>query len=189
MPSRPGRLHGSERALSPESASSRPGSRSWVWWLTLMSRHRGDSFELTPVRGGSRGDNQCRRRGVDVLASKKRTLATTRRFFIRAIEHAPRPAEVPADRAPAYPRLFHELSPAVGHVMEQHANNPVETDHGRLKSPRRPMRGLIRLRSAQVISAGHAVVQNLRRRHYELDLDSGSKHRLPGAFAELAHTI
>jgi hypothetical protein len=33
------------------------------------------------------------------------------------------------------------------------------------------MRGLKRLRSARVISAGHALVQNLRRGHYELGVD------------------
>jgi IS6 family transposase len=51
------------------------------------------------------------------------------------------------------------------------------------------MRGLKRLRSAQVICAGHAFVQNLRRGHYELDLDVDSRYRLPAAFAELALTI
>jgi hypothetical protein len=27
-----------------------------------------------------------------------------------------------------------ELVPAASHVMEQHMNNPIEADHGRLKS-------------------------------------------------------
>src|ERR687894_1390889 len=54
------------------------------------------------------------------------------------------------------------------HVMEHYANNPIEADHGRLKSRLRPMRGLKRLRSAQVICAGHAFIQNIRRGHYEL---------------------
>jgi hypothetical protein len=63
------------------------------------------------------------------------------------------------------------------HVTEQYANNPIEADHGHLKSRLRPMRGLKRLRSAQVISAGHAFVQNLRRGHYELGLDIDRRHR------------
>src|SRR4051812_21048451 len=79
--------------------------------------------------------------------------------------HSPRPAEVSTDRAPAYPRVLDELLPFACHVVEQCANNPVEFDHGRLKARLRPMRGLKRLRSAQVISAGHALVQNLRRGH------------------------
>ncbi len=74
--------------------------------------------------------------------SEKRDLAATRRFFTRALEHAPRPAEVTTDRAPAYPRVLDELLPAAYHIVEQYANNPIETDHGRLKSRLRPMRGL-----------------------------------------------
>jgi IS6 family transposase len=36
---------------------------------------------------------------IDVLASKKRDLAATRRFFTQALGHTPRPSEVPTDRA------------------------------------------------------------------------------------------
>ena len=93
---------------------------------------------------------------IDVLVSQKRDLAATRRFFTRALEHGPRPSEVTTDRAPAYPRVLDELLPAACHVMEQYANNPLESDHGRLKARVRPMRGLKRLRSARVISTGHA---------------------------------
>jgi hypothetical protein len=60
--------------------------------------------------------------------------------------------------APAYPRILDELLPAAHHVIEQYANNPVEADQGRLTSRLRPMRGLKRLRSARVISTGHAFV-------------------------------
>jgi transposase-like protein len=75
------------------------------------------------------------------------------------------------------------------HGTEQYANNAIEADHGRLKSRLRPMRGLKRLRSARVISTGHAFVQNLRRGHYELDLDLDPNRRLPAAFTELALAI
>ena len=51
------------------------------------------------------------------------------------------------------------------------------------------MRGLKRLRSARVISAGHAFVQNLRRGHYELGVDIDPQHRLGVSFTELACTI
>jgi IS6 family transposase len=50
--------------------------------------------------------------------------------------------------------------------MKKYANNPIESDHSRLKSRLRPMRGLKRLRCARVISAGHAFIQNLRRALY-----------------------
>jgi IS6 family transposase len=109
-----------------------------------------------------------------VLVSEKRDLAATRRFFTRA---------------PAYPRVMDELLPAAQHVVEQYANNPIEADHGRLKSRLRPMRGLKQLRCTRVISAGHAFVQNVRRGHYELGSDIGPRHRLPAAFAELTLAI
>ena len=88
--------------------------------------------------------------------------------FLRALDQTPRPAEVTTDRAQAYPRVLDELLPAACHVMDQCLNYPIEADHGRLKSRLRPMRGLTRLRSARVISTGHAFVQNLRRGHYDL---------------------
>ena len=97
-----------------------------------------------------------------MLVSERRDLAAIRRFFTRALEHGRRPTEVRTDRAPAYPRVLDELLPAACHVMEQYAVNAIEADHGRLKSRLRPMRGLTRLRSARVISAGHAFVQNLQ---------------------------
>jgi transposase-like protein len=92
---------------------------------------------------------------------------------------------VSTDRAPAYPRVLDELLPTACHVIEQYGNNPVEADHARL----RPTRGLKQLRSARVISTGHAIIQNLRRGHYELGAEIDPQHRLPAAFTELAHAI
>jgi transposase, IS6 family len=126
---------------------------------------------------------------IDVLVSEKRDLATTRRFFTRTLQHGPHPSEVTTDRAPAYPRALDELVPAACHITERYANNPVEADHGRLKARVRPMRGLKRLRSARVISTGHAFVQNLRRGHYELGVEADPRDRLPAAFTELALAI
>jgi IS6 family transposase len=126
---------------------------------------------------------------IDVLVAEKRDLAATRRFFTRALEYGPSPTEVNTDRTPTYPRVLDELLPAACHVTEQYTNNPIEADHGRLKSRLRPMRGLKRLRSARVISAGHAFVQNLHRGHYDLGLDVDPRHRLLTAFGELALTI
>jgi transposase, IS6 family len=119
---------------------------------------------------------------IDVLLSEKRDLPATRRFFSRALEHGSRPTEVSTDRAPAYPRVLDELVPSACHVVEQYANNPIEADHGRFKARLQPMRGLKQLRSVEVISAGHAFVQNLRRGHYELGVDANPQHRLPTAF-------
>ena len=126
---------------------------------------------------------------IDVLVAEKRDLEATRRFFIQAIDHGTRPTEVSTDRASTYPRVLDELLPAACHVTDQYRNNPIEADHGRLKSRLRPMRGLKRLRSAEVISAGHAFIQNLHRGHYELGTDVDSRHPIPHGFTELAAAI
>jgi transposase, IS6 family len=98
---------------------------------------------------------------IDVLVSEKRDLAATRRFFTRALNTTRvTPVEVITDKAAVYPQVLDELAPGAWHHTEQYSNNRIETDHGRLKSRLRPMRGLKRLRSARVISAGHAFIQN-----------------------------
>ena len=126
---------------------------------------------------------------IDVLASPKRDLAATRRFFTRALDAARRLTEVTTDRAPAYPRVLDELVPegvSRGRAIRQ---QPIESDHGRGKARTRPMRGLKRLRCAQVVCSGHAFVQNLRRGHYDLGLDSEPGRRLEAIFTELALAI
>jgi hypothetical protein len=62
--------------------------------------------------------------------------------------------------------------PVGWHHVERYANNPIEADHGRLKHRLRAMRGLRTVQTAQVVIAGHAFMQNLRRGHYELGLDT-----------------
>jgi transposase-like protein len=108
---------------------------------------------------------------------------------MQALRHGPAPVEVTTDKAPAYLRVLDELAPAALHVTEQYANNAVEADHGRLKARLRPMRGLKRLRSAAVIAAGQALVQNLRRGHYELAVDVPPLLRLATAFTELTLAV
>jgi IS6 family transposase len=75
------------------------------------------------------------------------------------------------------------------HATEHYANNPIEADHGRLKSRLRPMRGLKQPRCAQAISAGHAFIQNIRRGHYELRIKEVVNLRVVAAFDELALAI
>ena len=126
---------------------------------------------------------------IDVMLSQRRDLAAARRFFNRALRTGTIPAEVTTDRAPAYPRVLDELIPSALHTIERYANNPVETDHGRLKARQRPMRGLKRRRSARILAAGHAFIQNLRRTHYELATDVPARHRLHEAFDQLTMAI
>jgi transposase-like protein len=99
------------------------------------------------------------------------------------------PREVVTDAAPIYPAVLDELLSCAWHHVEQHANNPIEADHGQLKHRLRPMRGLKTDRTAQVVIAGHAFVQNLRRGHYDLALDNPPATRLAAAFAGLARAI
>lgn len=85
--------------------------------------------------------------------------------------------------------MLDELLPAAWHRTERYANNHVEADHGQLKARLRPMRGFKQDRSARVIIAGHALVQNVRRGHYELAVEAPPSRRVAVAFAELALAI
>jgi transposase, IS6 family len=126
---------------------------------------------------------------IDVLVSTRRDLRAARRFFATALRAHGEPAEVVTDRAPALRAAIEGLIPAAFHNTEQYANNRVECDHGRLKARLRPMRGLKRDHTARVIMRGHALMQNIRRGHYELGVDARSRRRIETAFTELARTI
>ena len=126
---------------------------------------------------------------IDVLVSAECDLAAARRFFSRALRTGTIPAEVTTHRAAVYRRVIDELIPSALHTIEQYANNPIEADHGRLKARLRPMRGLKRYRSARILAAGHAFVQNLRRGHYDIAAEVPSRHRLRVAFDNLALAI
>jgi transposase-like protein len=127
---------------------------------------------------------------IDVLVSGRRDAAAARRFFRRALSALKvAPTEVITDAAPVYPGVLDELVPQAWHHVEPYANNPIEADHSQLKHRLRPMRGLRTDRTAQVIIAGHAFVQNLRRGHYELGIDASPAERVAAAFTELAQAI
>ena len=127
---------------------------------------------------------------IDVYMSSRRDTTAATRFFAGAITTHGEPAEVTTDRAWTLARVVDELVPGARHVTTQYANNRVETDHGRLKARLRPMRGLKRDHTATAVIGGHALVQNLRRGHYELGLHARTPSlRLAAAFDELALTI
>jgi len=126
---------------------------------------------------------------IDVLVSARRDLRAARRFFARALRVHGEPVEVVTDRAPALRPAIEGLIPAAFHNTAQYANNRVECDHGRRKARLRPMRGLKRGHSARVIIRGHTLMQNIRRGHYELGIDTRTHRRVEHAFAELAGTI
>jgi transposase-like protein len=127
---------------------------------------------------------------IDVLVSTRRDANVARRFFHQALNTVKvKPSEVVTDRAPTYPRVVDELVPGAWHHIERYENNRIEADHGRLKHRLIPMRGLRTERTAQVVIAGLAFVQNLRRGDYELATDIPRPLRVAAAFAELAHRI
>jgi transposase-like protein len=128
--------------------------------------------------------------GQVIDISPRRDTKAAQRFFARAIGTTKIvPAEVTTDQAPVYPAVLEDLLPASWHRTDQYANNQVECDHGRLKARLRPMRGLKQDRSARVVIAGHAFVQDLRRGHYELAVEEPTNRRVAVAFDELVLAI
>ena len=127
---------------------------------------------------------------IDVLVSSCRDADSACRFFQRALSMLKvTPREVVTDAAAIYPAVLEELILSAWHHVERHANNPIEADHSQLKHRLRPMRGLQTDRTAQVIIAGHAFIQNLRRGHYELATDTPVAERVAAAFNELSMAI
>jgi hypothetical protein len=51
------------------------------------------------------------------------------------------------------------------------------------------MRGLKRDHSARAIVRGHALVQNIRRGHYELGIETRVHRGVAAAFTEVARTV
>jgi transposase-like protein len=127
---------------------------------------------------------------IDVFLSARRDAKAARQFFEQAIGTTKvAPDEVVTDQAAVYLAVLDELVPAAWHRTDRYANNRVEADHGRLKARLRPMRGLKQDRSARVVIAGPAFVQNIRRAHYELAVEEPVTLRLAVAFDELAVAI
>jgi transposase-like protein len=120
---------------------------------------------------------------IDVFVSSRRDAKAARRLFEQAIGTTKvAPVEVVTDRAATYPKVLEDLLPAAWHRTEQYANNRVEADHGWLKARLRPMRGLKQDRRARIAITGHALVQNLRRGHYELAVEEPASLRVAVAF-------
>jgi transposase, IS6 family len=126
---------------------------------------------------------------IDVFLSKKSDLNAATVFFAGAIASHREPAEITTDRAHAPVRVVAELLPAALYHTSQYANNRVEAVHGRLKARLRPMRGLKQDRTANVVIRGHALIQNLRRGHYELGVEALCGLIVAAAFDELALAV
>ena len=88
---------------------------------------------------------------IDVHVSKRRNIAAATTFFEGALATHRRPREVTTDLAAPLLRVTDELIPEAFHDTEQHSNNRVECDHGRLKARLRPMRGQRTDRTAPIV--------------------------------------
>jgi DDE domain len=105
---------------------------------------------------------------IDVFVSARRDEKTAGRFFERAIgdqTHSCRGCHRSGAGVPG-----RAGGPPTGGVAPHRAirEQPGRGRSRQLKARLRPMRGLKQDRSARVIIAGHAFIQNVRRGHYEL---------------------
>jgi transposase-like protein len=126
---------------------------------------------------------------IDVFVSPRRDSHAAQRFFDAVLHAHTAPSEVVTDRAWTLRSVVEDVIPAAFHNTTRYANNRIEADHGLLKSPLRPMRGLKRDCAAMVIIRGHAFMQNVRRGHYELGVDAHPHRRVDAAFTEVAEVI
>ena len=127
---------------------------------------------------------------VDVLFSDRRNTEAARRFFERAIDRSRvEPARVTTDRAGAYPPVLRQVLPAAEHRRSKYLNNALERDHQHLKQRLRPMRGFKRLRSADTVTCGHALVQHLRTGFSALTVAVPRQLRLAAAWPERLRVI
>src|SRR5688572_22351723 len=127
---------------------------------------------------------------VDVLFSERRNAAAARAFFERAIGRSRvEPARVTTDRAGAYPPALRQVLPAAEHRCSKYLNNALERDHQHLKQRLRPMRGFKCLGSADTVTRGHALVQNLRNGFSGLTAGLPRPLRLATAWPELLRLI
>ena len=70
-----------------------------------------------------------------------------------------------------------------------YCDHAIERDHGHLKQRLRPMRGFKQLASADILTRGHALVQNLRNGFSSLTGDVPRPLRLATAWPQLARAI
>ena len=125
-----------------------------------------------------------------MFVSGRHDATAARRFFQQAIKTTKVvPGRSLLTRRRRTQRVLEALLPAAWHRTDRYANNDIEADHGRLKSRLGTMRGLKQDRSARIVIAGHAFVQNVRRGHYELAIDGPVNRRVTVAFNELALAI
>ena len=127
---------------------------------------------------------------VDVYFSERRNARAAEDFFKRAIgESGVQPKLVTTDKAKCYPPALRELLPNVDHRCSKYLNNGLERDHSHLKQRLRSMRGFKCPVSADIVTRGHALVQNLRKGFSALTAAVPQHLRLATAWSHLSATI
>lgn len=80
---------------------------------------------------------------LDVFVSQRRDTAAEW-FFAKALQDHGESLKVVTDKSPVVASVIADFLPHAEHCTDQHANNRIECDHGRLKARLRPMRGMKR---------------------------------------------
>ncbi len=127
---------------------------------------------------------------VDAYFSERRNAGAAQSFFQRAIdETGVRPERVTTDKAKCYPPALRTVLLDVEHRTSKYLNNGIERDHGHLKQRLRPMRGFKNPSSADTLSRGHGLIQNLRTGFSALTFGVPRSLRLATAWPQLARAI
>ncbi len=127
---------------------------------------------------------------VDAYFSARRNAHAAEDFFRRAIdETGMRPERVTTDKAKCYPPALRADLRGVDRRRSRYLNNGVERDHGHLQQRLKPMRGFKQGTSADTLSRGHALIQNLRNGFSELTAEVPPVLRLAIAWPQLARAI
>jgi transposase-like protein len=127
---------------------------------------------------------------VDVYVTQRRNAGAAQAFFRRAIAGTGvTPRRIITDKARCYPPALRGLRLTVQHRRSRYLNNRLERDHSFLKQRLRAMRGFKQLPAADVVSRGHALVQNLRSGFSTLTAAVPRELRLATAWPRLASEI
>ena len=127
---------------------------------------------------------------VDVFVSTRRNARAAQAFFTRAIATTGvAPRRIITDKARCYAPALRGLRLPVEHRRARYLNNRLERDRSHLKQRLRPMRGFKQLAAADIVSRGHALVQNLRNGFSTLTVGIPRPLRLATAWPQLACTI
>jgi transposase-like protein len=113
---------------------------------------------------------------VDFLLSKRRDVATAKRFFSHATTQHGAPRVITLDGYPASHRAVAELK-EVGTLprririrSSKYLNNVVEQDHRRIKQRIRPMLGFKRFETATVTIRGIELAEKIKKNQFNLRL-------------------